>query len=143
MHAWLIWLIIAGVLLIFEMLTLTFYLLWLSIGAAAAAVVAWIVPDAILWQVVVGCVVALGLTVFTRPLVQRVRTSRGFQDSGTDLVGREGLVVEPIRQGHYGIVKIGGDTWSASSQQSLDKFERVRVIERGNAIIEVERWEEI
>lgn len=64
MVVWVFWLIAAGVLFVVEMMTLTFYLLWLSIGALAAGLVSLIVPEAILFQVVLGSLVALGLTIF-------------------------------------------------------------------------------
>jgi len=134
------WLIAAGVLFVVEMMTLTFYLLWLSIGALAAGLVSLIVPEAILFQVILGSLVALGLTIFSKPLVSKFRSSRGFKDTGTEIVGRQGVVIEPIEQGRYGQVKVGGDTWSASSDQSLGKDEVVRVVKRGTTIIEVERW---
>ncbi|MEK5256495.1 NfeD family protein [Paenibacillus sp. FSL F4-0125] len=134
------WLIAAGVLFVVEMMTLTFYLLWLSIGALAGGVLSLFVPDSILLQVVVGSLVALGLTLFSKPLVSKFRSSRGFKDTGTEIVGRQGVVIEPIEQGRYGQVKVGGDTWSASSDESLSKDELVRVVKRGTTIIEVERW---
>ncbi len=127
------WLIAAGVLFVVEMMTLTFYLLWLSIGALAAGLMSLIVPEAILFQVVLGSLVALGLTIFSKPLVSKFRSSRGFKDTGTEIVGRQGSVSD-------GQVKVGGDTWSASSDQSLGKDEVVRVVKRGTTIIEVERW---
>lgn len=143
MDAWVIWLIAAGILLVFEMMTLTFYLLWLSLGAAVASIIALIAPEGILLQVSVGCLVALVLTFFTKPLAKRWRATKGFQDIGTELVGKQGVVIEPIEPGQYGIVKIGGDTWSATSFETLRKDELVRVMKRGSTIIEVQRWEEI
>ncbi|BCG60588.1 NfeD family protein [Paenibacillus sp. URB8-2] len=141
MVSWMIWFIAAGILLVAEMLTLTFYLLWLCIGAAAAGLVSLAAPDAVLMQVLTGSLVALGLTLFSKPMVSRFRASRGFKDIGTDIVGKQGIVIQPIEQGRYGQVKVGGDTWSATSAQNLAADEKVRVIGRGNAIIEVERWE--
>lgn len=142
MQAWVIWLIIAGILLVSEMMTLTFYLLWFSIGSAVAAVIALIAPDAFLLQVVAGCLVALILTAFTKPLSRRFRAARGYEDPGIDLIGRKGLVLEPIEPGQYGIVKIDGDTWSATSSHYLGKDEWVRVIKRSSTRIEVVKWEE-
>ncbi|OBZ09768.1 hypothetical protein A8L34_21065 [Bacillus sp. FJAT-27264] len=139
MVIWAVWFIVAGLLLVVEMMTLTFYLLWLCIGAAVAGLVSLIVPDAILLQVVLGSLVAIGLTLFSKPIVARFRSSRGFKDTGTDIVGRQGIVVEPIEPGRYGQVKVGGDTWSASSSQVLVKDEVVRIIGRSSTIIEVER----
>ncbi|WMT41460.1 NfeD family protein [Paenibacillus sp. D2_2] len=143
MDAWVLWLIAAGVLLVFEMMTLTFYLLWLCLGAVVAAVVAWIAPDAYILQVIAGCVVAIVLTIFTKPLSRKFRnSSKGYEDAGTELVGKQGVVVEPIDEGQFGIVKVGGDTWSATSVRSLKKDELVRVLKRSSTIIEVERWED-
>ncbi|GIO38004.1 hypothetical protein J41TS12_28650 [Paenibacillus antibioticophila] len=142
MDAWIVWLIAAGIILVLEMFTLTFYMLWFCIGALVAALVAWIAPDAYLLQVVAGSIVTLVLTIFTKPISKKVRNSKGFQDTGTELVGRQGVVVDPIEPGQYGIVKVGSDTWSAVSAQLLAKDERVRVISRSSTIIEVERWEE-
>jgi membrane protein implicated in regulation of membrane protease activity len=142
MVAWVLWLIAAGVLLVVEMVTLTFYLLWLSIGSVAALLVSLVWPEAILLQVVAGSLVALGLTVFSKPLVARFRNSRGFKDSGTELIGRQGIVAERVEPGRYGQVKVGGDTWSAVSLQALDKDEVVRVVRRSSTILEVERWED-
>ncbi|WP_343049842.1 NfeD family protein [Paenibacillus phytohabitans] len=87
-----------------------------------------------------GSLVALILTVFTKPLAARLRNSRGFKDTGTDIVGRKGLVVEAIEPGRYGQVKVGGDTWSATSTVALGKDQEVIVVRRGTTIIEVERW---
>ncbi|WP_334077487.1 NfeD family protein [Paenibacillus sanfengchensis] len=142
MDAWGLWLIAAGVLLVLEMVTLTFYLLWLCVGAVVAAGVAWVAPEAFLAQVIAGCLVALVLTIFTKPLSRKFRAAKGYEDPGIELIGREGIVVEPIEQGQYGIVKVGGDTWSATSTQNLGRDERVRVLRRSSTIIEVERWEE-
>lgn len=140
MVVWVFWLIAAGVLFVVEMMTLTFYLLWLSIGALAACLISLLLPDAILLQVLAGSLVALVLTIFSKPLVARFRSSRGFQDTGTDIVGRQGLVVAPIEPGRYGQVKVGGDTWSATSIESLGKDEVVKVVGRSSTIIEVVRW---
>ncbi|MBW4840712.1 MAG: NfeD family protein [Paenibacillaceae bacterium] len=143
MEMWAIWLIVAGILLVLEMMTMTFYLLWLCIGSLVAAVVALVAPEAYFWQVVAGCLVALVLTVFTKPLSRKFRAAKGFKDIGTELVGKQGIVVEPIEPGQYGIVKVGGDSWSATATVPIGRDEKVRVLERGSTIIEVERWEEI
>ena len=143
MDSWVLWLIAAGVFLLFEMFTITFYSLWLCIGALAGLIVSLIAPEAYVAQVVVACLVALLLTIFTKPISRKLRSSKGFHDTGVELVGREGFVTEPITPSKYGIVKLGGDTWSASSTDYLDKGARVKVIARSSTRVEVEKWEEI
>jgi len=136
---WAIWLIVAGLLLILEMLTLTFYLLWIGIGALAAALVAYLAPESFPLQAAVGCVVALALTFLTKRLVSRLRSSRGFRDAIDDLVGKQGVVVEDVGPGKPGIVKVGTDLWSATASETLHQGEHVVVVQRGNAVLEVRK----
>jgi inner membrane protein len=140
MESWEVWLIVAGVLLIFEMLTMTFYLLWLGVGALIAMGVALIVPDGFVIQALSGGVAALLLTVFTKPLTRSFRQSRGYRDAIQDLVGKHGFVVEPIEPDRQGIVRIGNETWTAMSIESLMKDEKVEVISRGTTVLEVQKW---
>ncbi|MBO9599275.1 MAG: NfeD family protein [Cohnella sp.] len=142
MEWWAIWLIVGGALIILEMVTLTFYLLWLGIGAIVAAVVALPLPDAFPAQALAGGLVALILTLYTKPLTRKLRQSKGFSDAVDELIGKPGIVTEEIADGAPGIVKVGGDSWSALSKQSLHRDERVRVIGRGTTVLEVEKWEE-
>lgn len=141
MDWWLIWLIAAGVLIVVEMLTLTFYLLWLGLGALAATVVAVIAPDAILLQVILGSIVALVLTLFTKPLTRRFHGSKGFKDAVDEMVGLQGTVVEDIHPDAPGIVKVGSETWSAKSEEQISKGETVIVVHRGSAFLQVNKWE--
>lgn len=141
MELWAIWLIIGIILFVIEMLTLTFYLLWIGIGAIAAGLVALVVPDLLFVQVVVGCLVALVLTFFTKPLTRFMRKSKGFTDVIDDLVGKQGIVIEEIEIGKNGIVKLGNETWSATSYQPLQKGDVVIVLQRGTTVLEVQKWE--
>ncbi|KIL35832.1 hypothetical protein SD71_10540 [Cohnella kolymensis] len=140
MEWWAIWLIVGGVLFIAEMLTFTFYLLWLGIGAIVAAAVALAAPETFVWQALAGGAAALILTVFTKPLTRRIREARGYSDAIDELVGKPGIVIEDIIDGKAGIVRVGSETWSAVSQQQLLKNEKVMVIRRGTTVLEVQRW---
>ena len=48
------------------MLSITFYMLWLGIGAVVGGLIALFAPDALLLQVTVGAIVSLTLTFFTK-----------------------------------------------------------------------------
>jgi len=138
---WIIWLIVCGALLIAEMMTFTFYLLWLAIGAAAAALTALVAPDDFTSQALVGSAVALILTLSTRKLTRRwKRNARGFRDVIDELEGKPGIVMEDIPAGGTGIVKVGSDTWTATSTESLSRDERVVVVRRGTTVLEVRKW---
>ncbi|TVX98213.1 NfeD family protein [Cohnella terricola] len=140
MDWWGIWLIVGGTLLIAELLTLTFYLLWLGVGAIVAAIVALIAPEAYLIQALAGGLAALVLTIYTKSLTRHFRKSKGYRDVYEDFVGKAGIVMEAISPESPGIVKIGSETWSAVSQEALPKDEHVRVIGRRTTVLEVQKW---
>lgn len=140
MAAWMIWLIIGVLLVIAEMMTLTFYLLWLGIGALAAVIVAWLFPDTLWLQVIVASFVAVGLTFFTRPLTKKVQGAKGYEDAIDYLVGKHGEVVEPIHKGTIGIVRVGNETWSATAEEHLEIGQAVVVLDRGSTVLKVSRW---
>ncbi len=137
MSVWMIWVIIGIVLIIAEMTTFTFYLLWLGIGALVAAVVAILIPDNLLLQILALSIVAIGLTYLTRPLTKRMHGKKGFQDAIEDLVGKTGEVVEAIEFGSMGIVRIGTETWSATADIPIATGEHVIVERRGTTIVHV------
>ncbi|WP_058301600.1 NfeD family protein [Gorillibacterium timonense] len=140
MMGWIIWLVIAAVLLVAEVFTLTFYLLWLGIGTLVGGLVALVLPDAYLVQVVLAGVTALALTVFTKPLTKKLRSSRGFRDAIDDLIGKQGVVMEGTGENGLGIVRIGNETWSARSDAPLIPGEQVIIVHRGSTVVEVQKW---
>lgn len=139
MSTWLMWLIAGIILIIAEMTTFTFYLLWLGVGAFAAAFSTRF-TDNVLAQIVVGCIVALVLTILTRPLTRKVRhSSVGFYDPYQSIVGKTGIVQEPISPDKMGHVRVGSDVWSANSSDFIDAGETVVVMERSSTILEVQK----
>ena len=78
MVAWVIWFIIAGILFIAEMLSITFYMLWLGIGAVVGGLIALFAPDALLLQVTVGAIVSLTLTFFTKRISKTFEKQRFY-----------------------------------------------------------------
>jgi len=143
MDSWAIWLVIGVLLIIAEMATLTFYLLWLAIGSLAAVLVALVMPDSIILQVLLGVIVALILTLFTKPLTNRMRSSKGFTDVIYQLVGQEGLVIGDIPLEGLGIVKVGNETWSAQSEVPLIKGTPIIVVQSYNTILQVQKREDV
>jgi membrane protein implicated in regulation of membrane protease activity len=112
MAPWIIWLILAAVLGVAELLTVTLTLGLLAAAAGAAAVVGAFgiaVPFQILTFVVVAGA-GLGLV---RPVAVRHLKQPPLLRTGTAaLVGRSALVLREVT-GHDGRVRIGGEEWSA------------------------------
>ncbi|MBB6674768.1 NfeD family protein [Cohnella nanjingensis] len=137
MEPWTIWLIVGLALIILEIMSLTFYLLCLGLGALAGALVAGLAPDSRLASYLVAAAVAIVLTVLAKPLTRRLNKGRGFRDAIENLVGMQGVVVEAIDPGKPGIVRIGNETWSASAAEPIGAGETVVVRKRGTTVLEV------
>jgi len=114
MVAWIVWLIVAAVLGVAELLTFTFALGLLAVGACVAAAVA--VFDVALPFQLLAFVIASGAGLgLVLPIARRhVRQPPLLRTGPAALVGRPAQVLEEVT-GHGGRVRIGGEVWSARS----------------------------
>lgn len=112
MGSWIIWLIAAVALGVAEMLTMTFALGLIAVGAVAAAVVSAAGGGGLL-QLGAFVLAALGGLAVVRPIALRhVRQPPLLRTGVSALVGRSAIVVEEV-SAHAGQVRIGGDLWSS------------------------------
>ena len=104
-----LWLIVAGVLVMAELLTGTFYLLMLSLGATAAALTAY-ADGTLTWQIVTAAIVGGGAAVLwhlKKPL------SNDAQDSNVHLDIGETVTVDAWDSQGHTQVKHRGAQWAA------------------------------
>jgi membrane protein implicated in regulation of membrane protease activity len=127
-----IWLVAGILLAVAELFTLDFVLIMLAGGAFAAAAAGLVLPNPAAQVVVFAVVSTLGLLA-VRPAIRR-HLHRGAEPAvmGMEAVeGSEATVVEQVAEGR-GMVKIGGELWSArpyDATQVIDTGMRVRVVE--------------
>ncbi|WP_427017780.1 NfeD family protein [Pseudarthrobacter sp. P1] len=112
-NAWILWLAVFLLLAVVEMLTLDLYFILMSAGALAA-IVAFFTGAPFWLQIVVFAVVALALTVFVHPIaIAHLRKGPLERRTNVDrLIGHSAVVVAAV-SAEGGLIKIGGDTWSA------------------------------
>ena len=112
---WALWLTAFLAFAVIEMITLDLFFIMLGGGTLAALVADFAGAD--LWlQIVVFCVVSLLMIAFVRP-VALSHLKKGPADQRTNidrLIGEQALVMEAVSS-TGGLVKIGGDVWSARS----------------------------
>ena len=114
MGAWIIWLIVAAVLGVAELLTVTFALGLLAVAAVAAGVVgaAGLGLPAELGAFAVVAAAGLGLV---RPIaVRHIKHPPPLRTGVAALVGKTGVVVAEVN-GDGGRVRIGGEIWTSRS----------------------------
>jgi membrane protein implicated in regulation of membrane protease activity len=121
MDAWVVWVIVAGVFAVGEMLTTALYLAPFSAGAvAAAAASAAGAGDVLPW--LLFAVIGVVLVGAFRPIARSHRHMPPRLRTGTAaLVGRSGLVVDAVTgPEHMGSVKIDGEIWTARAYDGAD-----------------------
>ncbi len=136
-HAWALWLSLAFLLAVAEILSLDLMLIMLAVGALAGAGVAVVAPDLWWLQVLVAAGVSLGMLALLRPsLLAKVRAMPGYRSSTAKMVGSAGVAMSQIdRSG--GEIKVDGQSWSArpySSEVVIDAGTEVEVYEIDGAI---------
>ena len=111
--SWIVWLILAAVLGVAELLTVTLTLGLLAVAAAVAGVVG--AAGAPVPFQIVAFVVAAGAGLgLVRPIALRHLRQPPLRTGTAALVGRSALVQQEVN-GHGGRVRIGGEEWSARS----------------------------
>jgi membrane protein implicated in regulation of membrane protease activity len=124
---WVLWLIAAVLLGVFEVTTLTLVLGFFAGGALAASLVA-VFGGPILLQVISFLVVSLAMLGLIRPVVKRhMRPGLEHRTGVAALVGQSAVVLERV-DAHSGQVKLAGEVWTARP------YDPTMVIEAGSPV---------
>ena len=143
MDVYQIWLVVAIVLVILEIMTAGFGVICFAIGAVFSALVAGL-GGSITWQIVVFAVVSLLTFVFLRPVVIRFldKKSKDVKTNADAVIGRKGVVSERIDSTqHTGRVAIDGDDWKAISEDGsvIEKGAEVKIVKMDSIILTVKQ----
>lgn len=132
---WIPWVILGLVLIVAEVFTPGFVLLWFGIGALAAALAALVGVDSLAIQFGIFAVVSVALTAASRTIFvnyfSREKTGDSLRTGADSLPGKIGTVVSSSRGAlNEGAVKVFGSTWTAypaDGEEPLEAGERVQV----------------
>ncbi|MEK6282233.1 MAG: NfeD family protein [Acidobacteriota bacterium] len=132
---WILWCILGAVLIVAEMFTSGFVLLWFGIGALVAGFAGLVGIDSLIVQFLIFATVSVGLTAASRTIFVKYFSRETTGDSlrtGVDsLPGKIGTVVSSSRGAmQEGAVKVFGSTWTAypaAGESALEAGERVCV----------------
>ena len=117
---WQIWLIIAGICLIIEIITVGFLVFWFAIGALFAMVVSFFTDNIVIQTAVF--VISSGLLIFvTKPFVRKIiDNKRSVKTNVYSVVGKVGIVTSDINSiNGSGQVKVNGEVWSAIGENDV------------------------
>ena len=128
---WKFWLVISGICFAIEAVTIGFLVFWFGIGALLALAISFLTNN-IFIQSTVFLISSTLLMFLTRPFVKKF--SKQKDDVSTNaysIIGKEALVVEDIDTiNGKGQIKVGGEIWSAKSEnnQIIEKGKKVEII---------------
>ncbi len=144
---WIAWVVLGLILLVAEVFTSGFVLLWFGIGALAAAFAGIVGIDSLALQFLIFALVSIGLTAASRTIFvnyfSREKTGDSLRTGMDSLPGKIGTVVSSSRGSmNEGAVKVFGSTWTAypaDGEEPLEAGERVCVEKMEGASLYVRR----
>ena len=128
MQTWMMWMIAGAALLILELVSMSFFLLWIGVAALVAGVAAIFVST--VWvQWLVFAVASVALLIATRPLARSVHGSVSQPSNVDAMIGNRALVIEAIDLAkNMGRVRVGPEEWRARADQAIPAEVWVEVI---------------
>src|SRR6266508_1764880 len=149
-YIWIFWAVLGAILIIAEVFTTGFVLLWFGIGALAAGLAGLLGIHSITLQFLIFAVVSIALTAASRTIFvnyfSREKSGGDLKSGFEGLPGKMGTVVSSSRGAlHEGAVKVFGSTWTAypaDGEEPLEAGERVRVESIQGVSIYVRRIDE-
>ncbi|MBP3708251.1 MAG: NfeD family protein [Clostridia bacterium] len=146
---WQVWLILAGIFVIFEMIIPTdFLIFWVGVGAAITSICS-IFIDNITIQIGIFCISSVLLLFCTKPFIKKfTKSSADMPTNAYSNIGKTGIVISDIDPiSGKGQVKIGNEVWSAKStnQEIIKKDTLIKVdsIEGVKVLVSVNEKSEI
>lgn len=114
---WQIWLIIAILFFILEMIGPGFLLFWVGVGALIAMVVS-IFVDNLVVQIGVFTIASTVLLFCTRPFVKKFSKNDNTITNAQSIIGKKAVVTKEINSlKGTGQIKVNGEAWSAKSSK--------------------------
>ncbi|HWT01514.1 MAG TPA: NfeD family protein [Pyrinomonadaceae bacterium] len=147
---WIVWTILGIVLIVAEVFTPGFVLLWFGVGALVAALAGLVGITSLPLQFLIFALVSVALTAASRTIFvnyfSREREGSDLKTGVDALPGKVGTVVSSSQGAlNEGAVKVFGSTWTAypaEGEEPLEAGERVEVERVQGASIYVRRIRE-
>lgn len=137
------WWVLAGVFFVLEVLSMSFFFLWLGASAALVGILLIIMPE-LSWQVQfiiwAGIAVAdiFAWRIYKSKNPSEIKTDEPHLNRrGDQYVGRTFTLDEPIENG-FGKVKVDDSIWKVECETDLDAGQKVKVTAVDGTVLQVE-----
>lgn len=125
-----IWIIISAIFIVGELISVSFFLIWIGIGAAAAAILAFLGFSAV-YQWVTFVLLSLILFLASRKFADRVSVKQPPGIGADRFIHKHGIVLEEISLAKdTGLVRVEKDQWRAITKKDevLPAGTRIKVV---------------
>ncbi len=128
------WIAVALAFAVAEVATVALFAAFVSLGALAAAVIAFAGGGLVAQGTVFAAIALLGVVVVRPPLMRHLqsRHAPAMMSGALAMIGQTGVVVDPIRGPHErGHVRIAGENWPAltTDGKPVDAGATVRIVD--------------
>jgi inner membrane protein len=138
----LIWFIVGAILCLVEMVIPGLVLFFFGLGAMLTALLIWIIPLSLSFQLFAFLVFSLALLLLLRKKFSSVFVGRNRTPGTSDeylegYVGMNAVVIQEIKPGIAGKVDFRGSSWLAVSDQAISEGDNVEITGRDNITLKV------
>lgn len=136
---WWVWLALGLALVVSEIFTATFFILWFGIGAVLVSLLYWAWPELSITAQLLGWAVLSSLMAFLWFKVFKRRTPDN-RWTADEVVGEVGLLTATVGKFQKGRVRfqkpiLGSEEWVCISNSEISSGERVRIVSiEGNTV---------
>ena len=128
---WIIWLVIAVIMLVIEIATTGLATLWFAVGAIVAMIMDLCgasVASQIIVMALVSIVCFILCMIWVKPKLESLRKKNVQRTNADRLIGREGIVIVPLNAiDGKGQVKVDGQVWSAKADEDFAEGTKITV----------------
>lgn len=133
----LIWVLLAVVFIIMELITASFFLVWLDIGSVVAAILNYLGFD-IYIQFTAFVVVSAILILMTRKFANRITPKSTKKTTADRLIGKKAKIIRKIDDCNF-VVRVSGEEWSAHTNDPVDVDDMVKIVGINSIILIIEK----
>ena len=142
---WMLWMIFAALMIVGEIFTAGFFVLWFGVGAIVAGIFA-LLGLGTGWQLGAFIVVSLVLLIISRRFAEKITKPQPDGIGANRLMGQSGIVLEEINNSsNTGRVRLGKEEWRAESDNNnpIPANSTVKVVQMSGThlIVKLEKGE--
>ena len=135
-----LWLLLVIVLSIVEIITVSLVSVWFVISGIVA-MIASLFTDNLMIQISIFVILGLIFMILTRKIVKKIVPEK-VKTNIDRIIGMQGIVITKIGKNKPGEVKVDGKIWTATSDETINQDEIVKILEINSTKLKVEKIKE-